>query len=234
MGALGECRRAHLVEHAVHGPQLVARIDATTLAAQAFAIQQVRPGERRTDAGAAESLDRLAVQAFGGLAFGDFRVVYTNLVVNRRTLRVRLHDHGHQIFAARVGVGTPSTPSPASNSWVREKFHVAGNPLYGVRAIGTATYSGTLPTGPAAGSSGCTARPSPASSPAVRRTATSGGGTATSSASTRSRRSASPCSSRRRRAWPQLESQAGTGDRRPLPACADDTPIRPSRPRIGQ
>jgi hypothetical protein len=50
--------------------------------------------------------------------------VHAKLVMKRRTLRVRLYDHGHQVVEARVGVGEPSTPAPASNSWVRVKFQV--------------------------------------------------------------------------------------------------------------
>lgn len=86
-----------------------------------------------------------------GSALGDLHVVHTKLVVNRRTLRVRLYDHGHQIFQARVGVGKPSTPTPAGSFWIREKFRVAGSPLYGARAMGTAAYSRTLTDWPGGG-----------------------------------------------------------------------------------
>jgi lipoprotein-anchoring transpeptidase ErfK/SrfK len=84
-------------------------------------------------------------------ALGDLHVVHTKLVVNRRTLRVTLYDHGHQVFAARVGVGKLSTPTPAGSFWIREKFRVAGNPLYGARAMGTAAYSRTLTDWPGGG-----------------------------------------------------------------------------------
>jgi hypothetical protein len=84
-------------------------------------------------------------------ALGDLHVVHTKLVVNRRTLWVRLYDHGHEIFQARVGVGKPSTPTPAGSFWVREKFRVAGSPLYGARAMGTAAYSRTLTDWPGGG-----------------------------------------------------------------------------------
>ena len=55
------------------------------------------------------------------------------------------------IFQARVGVGKPSTPTPAGKFWIREKFHVAGGPLYGARAMGTAAYSSTLTDWPNGG-----------------------------------------------------------------------------------
>ena len=84
-------------------------------------------------------------------ALGDLHLVHTKLVVNRRTLRVTLYDHGHRIFQARVGVGKPSTPTPAGTFWIREKFHVAGDPLYGARAMGTAAYSSTLTDWPNGG-----------------------------------------------------------------------------------
>jgi hypothetical protein len=84
-------------------------------------------------------------------ALGDLHLVHTKLVVNRRTLRVMLYDHGHQIFQARVGVGKPSTPTPAGRFWIREKFRVGGNPLYGARAMGTAAYSSTLTDWPGGG-----------------------------------------------------------------------------------
>jgi hypothetical protein len=82
---------------------------------------------------------------------GDFHVVHTKLVVNRRTLRLILYDHGHPIFRARVGVGQPSTPTPSGSFWIREKFRVVGSPLYGARSMGTAAYSTTLTDWPGGG-----------------------------------------------------------------------------------
>ena len=61
-GALGERLHAHLGEHLVRGAQLLAGVDAAVLAAQPLAVEQVRAGERHADAGAAEPLDRLAVE----------------------------------------------------------------------------------------------------------------------------------------------------------------------------
>ena len=84
-------------------------------------------------------------------ALADFHLVHTKLVVNRRTLRVMLYDHGHRIFQARVGVGKRSTPTPAGKFWIREKFRAGGSPLYGTRAMGTAAYSRTLTDWPGGG-----------------------------------------------------------------------------------
>jgi L,D-transpeptidase catalytic domain len=84
-------------------------------------------------------------------SLGDFHVVHTKLVVNRMTLRLTLYDHGRPVFRARVGVGKPSTPTPAGSFWIREKFRVDGSPLYGARAMGTAAYSNTLTDWPGGG-----------------------------------------------------------------------------------
>ena len=46
--------------------QLLARVDPAILAAQPLAIEQVRAGELRTQPGAAQPLDRLAIQLVGG------------------------------------------------------------------------------------------------------------------------------------------------------------------------
>jgi lipoprotein-anchoring transpeptidase ErfK/SrfK len=84
-------------------------------------------------------------------ALGELRVVHTKLVVNRRTLRATLYDRGRKVFGARVGVGKSSTPTPAGSFWIREKFHVRGNPLYGTRALGTSAYSNVLTDWPGGG-----------------------------------------------------------------------------------
>ena len=80
---------------------------------------------------------------------------------------------------ARVGVGKPSTPTPAGKFWIREKFRVRGNPLYGARAMGTAAYSNTLTDWPGGGVVGLHGTSEPGSSLAAPRTAASGCATAT-------------------------------------------------------
>ena len=84
-------------------------------------------------------------------ALGPFRIVHTRLVVNRRSLRVTLYDHGRRRFRARVGIGAPGTPTPVGRFWIREKFHVSSVPLYGTRAMGTAAYSDVLTDWPGGG-----------------------------------------------------------------------------------
>jgi lipoprotein-anchoring transpeptidase ErfK/SrfK len=84
-------------------------------------------------------------------ALGDFHIVHTELVVNKKALTATLYKNGKRIFRARVGIGKASTPTPAGRSWIREKFEVSGNPVYGPRALGTATYSNTLTDWPGGG-----------------------------------------------------------------------------------
>src|SRR5204863_362067 len=57
-GALGERLDPTVREHPVRGPELLARVDSPTLAAQPFAVEQMRPGAIAAHAGTAEPLDR--------------------------------------------------------------------------------------------------------------------------------------------------------------------------------
>ena len=66
--ALGESFHSHCLEHVVGDAKLCARVDAAALPAEPFAVQQVRAGEICSDTGAAETLDRLAVETFSGVA----------------------------------------------------------------------------------------------------------------------------------------------------------------------
>jgi hypothetical protein len=67
-GSFGERRHADRVQAVVSGPQLDAGVDAAVLAAQPFAVQQVGAGQFGAELGAAEPVDRLAVQVLGGLS----------------------------------------------------------------------------------------------------------------------------------------------------------------------
>jgi len=84
-------------------------------------------------------------------ALGDFNRVTTRVVVDRSRLRATLYRGGKRILQARVGVGTPSTPTPSGNHWIREKFRVAPGTIYGTRAIGTSAYAPTLSDWPGGG-----------------------------------------------------------------------------------
>ena len=85
-------------------------------------------------------------------ALGPFNVVRTQLVVNRKTLRATLFKSGKKIWSARVGIGTPSTPTPAGRFWIREKFRFKDTPGVRHARAGTAAYAPTSPTGPTAAS----------------------------------------------------------------------------------
>ena len=74
-------------------------------------------------------------------ALGEFHVVRTQLVINRRTLTATLYRSGRKIFSTRVGVGKASTPTPGGRFWIRERLKGFGNPVYGPLAFGTAAYS---------------------------------------------------------------------------------------------
>src|SRR4029453_5676978 len=84
-------------------------------------------------------------------ALGSLHTVHTQLVGNRHTLRATLYLHGRKRFSARIGVGKASTPTPDGHFWIREKFRVAGPPIYGPAAIGTSAYAPTLSDWPGGG-----------------------------------------------------------------------------------
>ena len=73
---------------------------------------------------------------------GPLHTTRKRIVVNRRTLRLTLYRDGKRIFRAPVGIGEPSTPTPAGKFWIRERLKLRGSGgLYGALAFGTAAYS---------------------------------------------------------------------------------------------
>src|SRR6476646_4046525 len=62
---------------------------------------------------------------------GEFHLIHTQVVVDRRKLRITLFKNGKQILKAPIGVGKSSTPTPGGNSWIREKLNGFGNAVYG-------------------------------------------------------------------------------------------------------
>lgn len=82
---------------------------------------------------------------------GALRAVTTMLRVDRRALRATLFDRGRVVWSSPVGVGKPSTPTPAGRFWIRSRLRgLAGDPAYGPYAFGTADYS-TLTDWPGGG-----------------------------------------------------------------------------------
>lgn len=73
---------------------------------------------------------------------GPLQTVTTQLVINRKTLRMTLFKNGHKIFGAPVGVGKASTPTPGGHFWIREKLPLGrASGVYGPLAFGTSAYS---------------------------------------------------------------------------------------------
>ena len=70
-GALGEPFHADPVEQLVRGSQLRPRIDASMLAAQPLAVEEVGAGELGTEWCAAEPADRLLIARFGLLVVAE-------------------------------------------------------------------------------------------------------------------------------------------------------------------
>jgi hypothetical protein len=74
-------------------------------------------------------------------AAGPVHGVYRFLVVDRRTLRVRLFIKGKSVWSAPVGIGKPSTPTPGGLFWIREEFVLPDQTFYGPYAFGTSAYA---------------------------------------------------------------------------------------------
>jgi hypothetical protein len=75
-------------------------------------------------------------------ALSPFHLNHLLLVVNREQMRMYFFSRGHRIWSAPVGVGKPSTPTPAGHFWIDERFTIA-NPSSGYYpyAFGTTDYS---------------------------------------------------------------------------------------------
>ena len=74
-------------------------------------------------------------------SLSDMKVVRTQLVVNRRTLRATLFKKGKKIWSSPVGIGKASAPTPGGRFWIREKIRNLGGGAYGPWAFGTSAYS---------------------------------------------------------------------------------------------
>jgi hypothetical protein len=73
---------------------------------------------------------------------GALKSVTTMLRVNRATLRATLYRDGRRIWSSRIGIGTAETPTPRGQFWIRSRLRgLAGSPVYGPYAFGTAAYS---------------------------------------------------------------------------------------------
>lgn len=81
----------------------------------------------------------------------DFHLTRTLVTVNRERLRMYFSQNGRTIWSAPVGVGKPSTPTPAGHFWIRERFTITDRSSgYWPYAFGTSDYS-TLSDWPGGG-----------------------------------------------------------------------------------
>ncbi len=84
-------------------------------------------------------------------ALGGYVEVRTHLVVDLRRLTVTLLRDGRPVFSAPIGVGTPSSPTPRGEFYVRNRLTDYRSPFYGPIAFGTSARSPTLTDWPAGG-----------------------------------------------------------------------------------
>lgn len=82
-------------------------------------------------------------------ALDTFAVTHLAIVVDRATRTLTLYRNGHTVLRFPVGVGKPSTPTPAGHFWITESF-ASSNPFYGPWAFATSDYS-TLSEWPGGG-----------------------------------------------------------------------------------
>ena len=74
-------------------------------------------------------------------SLGGWSFVDTSLVVNRARLTLTLYRAGRPIFRAPIGVGKPSSPTPAGTFYVRDRLTAYASPEYGPLAFGTSARS---------------------------------------------------------------------------------------------
>jgi lipoprotein-anchoring transpeptidase ErfK/SrfK len=84
-------------------------------------------------------------------ALGGYRFVHTRLMVDRDGLRATLLRDGRTVFSTIVGVGQPSSPTPAGRFYIRNRLARYRSPMYGPIAFGTSARSDVLTDWPAGG-----------------------------------------------------------------------------------
>lgn len=84
-------------------------------------------------------------------ALGGYRFVDTRLMVDRDGLRATLLRDGRPVFSTIVGVGQPSSPTPAGRFYIRNRLARYRSPMYGPIAFGTSARSDVLTDWPAGG-----------------------------------------------------------------------------------
>jgi hypothetical protein len=84
-------------------------------------------------------------------ALGGYGTVATRLEVDLTRLDATLYRRGRRVFHAPVGVGTPVTPTPAGEFYVRNRLTRYSSPAYGPVAFGTSARSPQATGWPAGG-----------------------------------------------------------------------------------
>jgi lipoprotein-anchoring transpeptidase ErfK/SrfK len=84
-------------------------------------------------------------------ALGGYTVIDTRLEIDLDRLTVTLYRAGRRIFEAPAGIGTPSSPTPAGEFYIRNKLTAFASPFYGPLAFGTSARSRVLTDWPDGG-----------------------------------------------------------------------------------
>ena len=84
-------------------------------------------------------------------ALGGYQSANTHLVVDRGQLRAILYRNGKAVFAAPVGIGTASSPTPPGEFMIRNELTRYASPFYGPIAFGTTARSAVLTDWPGGG-----------------------------------------------------------------------------------
>jgi hypothetical protein len=74
-------------------------------------------------------------------ALGGWTFVDTRVVVDRADLTLTLYRAGREEFRTPVGIGAPSTPTPAGHFYIRDRLTAYSSPEYGPLAFGTSARS---------------------------------------------------------------------------------------------
>ncbi len=80
----------------------------------------------------------------------NFEVTHMAIVVDRETTTLTLYRRGHVVYRFPVGVGKPSTPTPAGHFWITEAGNFLADPFYGPYQFATSDFS-TLSEWPGGG-----------------------------------------------------------------------------------
>jgi hypothetical protein len=74
-------------------------------------------------------------------SLGGWHFVDTRVVVDRERLTLTLYKNTKVVFRTPIGVGKPTTPTPAGRFYVRDRLTAYASPEYGPLAFGTSARS---------------------------------------------------------------------------------------------